>query len=105
MSKEIRVESVKLKIGDTLLDLSLEDARALRDALDKALPQPVADNKVVERYIPYRPYPYWWHGVYGGTVLCSGDAVGVPNTAANPIKYEAVWTARDNNVALLAACQ
>lgn len=95
MSKQIRVESVKLKIGDTVLDLSLEDARALRDALDAALPGAKA---TIEKVVHEHRYPYWWWGNYrhmntGGTLVAD----------TQPLTQYTIYCSKDNNVSLLAS--
>ena len=60
MSKKIEVQktevvSIKLRIKGKEIDLSLDEARELKDALGKVFAEPVT----IKEYVPYYPYlPY-----------------------------------------------
>ncbi len=94
MSDAIRVDSLKLKIKDAVLELSLDDARALRDALDGALPKPET------QYVPYiahtPTYPWWRYG-FDGYTLCS-TANGGPGNKATWL-----WGSSDGDTSLTAS--
>lgn len=45
------IESIKIKIGETVLELSLEDAKNLKKDLDLLL-----GVQTVKEYIPYHPW-------------------------------------------------
>jgi hypothetical protein len=77
VSKKIEVQktevvSIKLRIKGKEIDLTLEDAKELRDALNKVFAEPVTIKEYVPYYpyIPYEPYkpyepyiqPYWGDG-------------------------------------------
>lgn len=77
MSKKIEVQktevvSIKLRIKGKEIDLTLEDAKELKDALNRVFAEPVTIKEYVPYtpYIPYEPYkpyepwiqPYWGDG-------------------------------------------
>jgi hypothetical protein len=75
MSKKIEVKKIVIQLGDKEAELTIEQARELKDALNELLglketvylsPSPI----VVDR--PYtRPYSPYWSVTYGNT----GDSV------------------------------
>ena len=69
MSK-ITIEALKIKIDEELtLDLSVDKARKLRDALLELFPTPVVSPIVIEKHIHEWPYyrwqPYRWTSAEG----------------------------------------
>ena len=64
MSKKIEVTKIVIRMGEQDAELTIEQARQLKDALNELLgsketvyipSQPV----VIEQRYPYHPYPYW----------------------------------------------
>lgn len=72
----VKIDSIKLKVGEVTLNLSVEDARALKAALDALLGSP---------YISYVPY--------------TQPVVTWPNRK-DWWKYEPVWCSSDGTAAL-----
>jgi hypothetical protein len=56
---EIKITSIKLKLGNREIDLSLEEARLLKSRLEELFPPAV----VLKEYAPIpTPYPWYWTG-------------------------------------------
>lgn len=111
-AQKTEVISIKLRIKGKEIDLSLEDAKELKDALNKVFAEPVTIKEYVPYtpYIPYEPYkpyepyiqPYPWWGTGSGTgdklpyIYCS------PNTTSGTITVGDMpatsMTARENLV-------
>lgn len=54
MASKAEIKSIKIVIGDAETDLTIEEARNLKSALDEIFPDPVRD-----RIFPMpQPYPY-----------------------------------------------
>jgi len=80
--KEISIKSIRLKIGDKIVDLTLEQAKELRECLNSAFGQPIvisSPTTVIERQIYTYPvnipspsiwpnYPSWSPIVTCGTL-------------------------------------
>jgi hypothetical protein len=58
--KEIAVTKIKIKIGDSEHELSVSQARALRDALQDLLGYQSPDRVYIPYPLPSRPYHPWW---------------------------------------------
>jgi hypothetical protein len=54
MQKEIKLESINLKIGDKEIELSIEEAKNLYNELDKLF-----TNKTIYTPLPYYPEKDW----------------------------------------------
>ena len=113
MSKKIEVQktevvSIKLRIKGKEIDLTLEDAKELRDALNKVFAEPVTIKEYVPYtpyipYIPYEPYkpyepwiqPYW------------GDGTGqtFPGLYCSPNLTSGTITVGDMPATSLTACK
>lgn len=96
VSGEIVVESLKLRIKSTVIDLSITEATKLMDALREALGRtkdsdPVIVKKCVDRYVPnpWREVPSNpWRGVPSG-------ALWMNVTGANPIAPSTLCSVAD----------
>lgn len=53
------ITKVVIKIGDTEHSMTLEQAKALRDALTSAFPEP---SQI--QHVPYIPVPPWWQSYW-----------------------------------------
>ncbi len=95
MTKKIEVQktevvSIKLRIKGKEIDLTLEDAKELRDALNKVFAEPVKEYVPYTPHIPYIPYEpyikpspspyYWWVTGTGGTSQKLPEIYCSPNT-------------------------
>lgn len=82
MSKKVKVSKIKIEIGENEFELTLEQARELRDLLEDTFgktiyqPYPITNPIIVERPIYTRPYRYWeptWTYTSGTTAISSGS--------------------------------
>ncbi len=83
MSNKVEIKKIVINIGDTIINLSLDQARELQDILNKTF----GKKQIVYPYDPpYPMYPYYptytyWNMTYSGdTAICSsisGAAGGV----------------------------
>lgn len=88
---EIRVDSVRLKVKDVTLELSVEDARKLREALGKLLGE---DKEPVTVWRDRWSYlPYWYIGAKAGTAVPYDD-----------FKNFQVYRSSDGQTSLTAQC-
>jgi len=79
MEKEIKVTKLTIELGNKTIELSVEDARKLHDALNDIF------QKEVNQYIPYSPsYPIYptqpfitWCDTktYGNKIVCNDNTI------------------------------
>jgi hypothetical protein len=68
----VRITRIKIKIGGQEIDVTLNEARQLKDAMDEIFPALVAPIQITYNnqpyYYPATPYPdYWQFGAVTGT--------------------------------------
>lgn len=106
-SEKIAVASVKLRIGDKEIELSVADAKALRAALDSLLGQSPTSYPV------YVYPPYWWNTQYtlncgestkqSGTMVLTNGTISIPDHAPQTTTAP-IWCSSDGTVGLNATC-
>ena len=71
MEKEIKIESLKINIGKKEIELSVEEAKKLKKALEDIFGKEIVHEHHHDWW--YRPYypvqPYYW-----GTIACGGTS-------------------------------
>lgn len=76
---EMKIEKISIKMGDKTVELTLEQAKELKDILNDTFPEPVVNQPATFPYPIYieRPYPYWkqWDTVWCGNTINSPDFV------------------------------
>jgi hypothetical protein len=80
--KDIKVESVNIKIGGREINLSVEEAKKLKSALEDLFGKEVVHEYLDKWYWrPYQQYPltpFYW-----GTVNCQATNAGITADATN----------------------
>lgn len=84
MEKEIKIDSLKISIGKKEVELSVEEAKKLKKALEDIFGKEVVHEHHHDwwyrPYISTVPYPYSWGTVYCGTTI---DQINCTATVAN----------------------
>ena len=85
MSEKISISKIQIKIGNKALDLTLEEARELKDILNTTFPEkevipgiyplpcpsPIIIERPIQPYYKYWEYKYVWKGKNTGTAILS----------------------------------
>ena len=64
MSKEVKISSINVEIGEQNIKLTIEDAKKLKEVLDDIFGKTteikfIETEKIVEKYPYYQPYITW----------------------------------------------
>lgn len=80
--KEIKISKIEIQIGPKKLELTLEEARELKDILNKAFPDRYDFQVKYPIHInpPERTYTPYWHK---WDVICSDETMRVMNKVEN----------------------
>jgi len=79
--KEIEVSKIEVKIGDTIIPLTLEQIRSLKDLLNDLFPEPITyplPYPVIT--YPERHYPWWEPTV---TYTCGSNTLAIEGKIQN----------------------
>jgi hypothetical protein len=99
MTKKIEVQktevvSIKLRIKGKEIDLSLEEAKELKDELNKVFAEPVKE------YVPYYPYypTYPWWGIYPPSDVITPEITWTIGTGDVPQKLPYIYCSPNTTV-------
>lgn len=80
--KEIKITNVVLQIGGKTIELSVEDAKKLRDALSDLFQKEVVREE--HHHHDYHRYPWWWG--YSRSTYASSNAKFSMNAQSNTLQ-------------------
>lgn len=76
------ITSIKLKVSDVEIELSVEEAKKLQRELNDVF----GDKTVVERH--YERWPYWWTPIYQDQITCNEPYITYGPNTGDPIQQQ-----------------
>lgn len=93
MSNDNIIKAVRLKLGRKEVELTVEEAKKLKEALDNLF-----GRRVIE-YVPYDPYPWYWRPLwYSGTTNI--ECTRYTTTLDNGYQVDCSYTGSDGQMTL-----
>lgn len=78
-TEKIEITKINIQVKDTKLELTLDEAKELKKALESLFPKPEIEHVYMDRYID-SPWRYWKYDIIPYLTCESGSSGGMDTT-------------------------